>query len=70
MKNIINRILDQFNRDINLIAINQAKPLLDIEKGMKVSITCIEDLREVVLQGGLTSTEDEIHFFKYIKPNV
>jgi hypothetical protein len=70
MNLIFKKKLIQFNKDINMIVISKTKPLLDIEKGMKVSITCIEDLREVVLQGGLTSTEDEIHFFKYIKPNV
>jgi hypothetical protein len=70
MKSAFKKILDKFNDDINLIAINKVKPYIDIEKGMKISITCIQDLRELVLQGGLTSTEEEIYFFKYIKPNV
>ena len=63
-------ILEQFKKDINFIAISQAMSLLDIEKGMKISITCIHDLKEVVLRNGLSSTEEEIYFFKYIKPNV
>ncbi|MCT4646495.1 MAG: RteC domain-containing protein [Carboxylicivirga sp.] len=70
MIRVFKEILDQFNKEINLIGISKIKSMVDIEKGMKISITWIQNLREVVLQGKLTSTEEEIYFFKYIKPNV
>ena len=70
MNDLFRPIIDQFTKEISLIAINNTKSLSDIEKGMKLSISCVQDLRETVWNYGLSSTEEEIYFFKYIKPDV
>lgn len=61
-------IQEQFEEEINNIQISQPNPLPAIEKGLLISRNYINRLREHVHHGCISSAEDEIKFFKFVKP--
>jgi len=58
----------QFEKEIEVIKVNQPNPLPAIEKGLLISRNYINRLREQVNNGCITNKEDEIKFFKFVKP--
>jgi len=63
-------IMEEYKKQINTIKLNVSNPLTEIEKGIRISKTFIHRLRVSVLEGCIASKEDEIYFFKYIKPTI
>jgi hypothetical protein len=65
---LLQTIIVEFENEINKVVINNKKPLQDIEGGMKVCVRYIKMLREFIGQGILDDINEEIYFFKTIKP--
>ena len=57
-------IMEEYEKQINTIKLNEVNPLTEIEKGIRISKTFIHRLRVRVLEGCISSKEDEIYFFK------
>jgi hypothetical protein len=63
-------ILEAYVAEIKQLSIHTEKPLKELEKGITICKTYIQRLREKVLNGCIQSPEEEIYFFKYIKPSI
>lgn len=60
--------MDDYTKKIKSIDIYQEDPVIDLEKGINICKTYIQRLREKVLDGCIQTKEEEIYFFKHIKP--
>ncbi|WP_439185409.1 RteC domain-containing protein [Carboxylicivirga taeanensis] len=63
-------IMDEYSEEILSINIHTEAALKECEKGITICKTYIQHLREKVLLGCFQTQEDEIHFFKHIKPTI
>src|SRR5690606_1922391 len=64
------QILDNLDEALNAIEAETEDVLIAAEKGLELSKTTLESLRKVFLKENELLIEDEIQFFKYIKPHV
>ncbi|MBK3518248.1 hypothetical protein [Carboxylicivirga marina] len=63
-------VIEQFKIKINAIHITQPNPLPDIEKAMRLCQVYLRQLREKVYKGCIQNDEDEVFFFKTVKPTI
>ncbi len=73
MKNIdpiLQSIMDKFNNEIYNLTISDEAPLIEIERGMRISISSFQELRDIFESREIKNNENEIHFFKHVKPFV
>jgi len=73
MKKAYNDCLEiqrHFEHEIGLIKVQQPNPLPAIEKGMYITRRFTSTLREHVNNGCITNIEDEVYFFKFVKPQI
>lgn len=61
-------LMEDYNRTIKSIDINCLDPTNELERGISICKTYIQHLLEKVFKGCIQTKEDEIHFFKHIKP--
>lgn len=66
----IDIILDEFKDEITEIEKGNLNDFSTVEKCIQVSRKCIQDLRVMLRNNEFETTEDEIRFFKYSKPEV
>ncbi len=68
--NEILAIVEKFKTEINEIKNEKLSDFNSVELGIKISRKCMQELRIKVRQHEFTSNENEIHFFKHIKPSI
>lgn len=66
----INEVLANLDASLDAIESNIEDILIKAEKGIEVSKKSLKDIRKWVINHQFESKNDEIHFFKYIKPRV
>lgn len=64
------KILENLNREINTIESEIDDVLLKAEKGIKITKKALKEIRNLVVNNEFKSDQDEIHFFKHVKPRV
>jgi hypothetical protein len=64
----INKLLIELNEQLNFIDLEIDNPIKKCEKAIEVSIKSKEKLRHVIQKSNFKSEEEEIQFFKEIKP--
>ncbi|WP_430811055.1 MULTISPECIES: RteC domain-containing protein [unclassified Carboxylicivirga] len=74
MKNQLNEdckaILDEYSKEISNLNIEKDDLKTLVDNGIRICKTYLQRLRQKVMDGCIKSEEDEIYFFKYIKPTV
>lgn len=63
-----NNLLSELNEQLNFIDLEIDNQLNRCEKAIEIIIKAINNLKEIVSKTNFKSQEDEIHFFKEIKP--
>ncbi|KAB1157818.1 RteC domain-containing protein [Flavobacterium luteum] len=64
----INNLLSDLNEQLNFIDLEIDNPIKKCEKAIEISIKAFDNLKKLMLKLGFKSNEEEIHFFKEIKP--
>lgn len=64
----ISQLLSNLNEQINFIDLEIDNPIIKCEKAIEVILASIANLKKVVLKSNFKSEQEEIHFFKDIKP--
>ena len=64
----INLLLIDLNKQLNFLNYEIKDILPFCEQGILISINAIKELKEIVNDSNFASDDDEIHFFKVIKP--
>lgn len=70
MQNKINIILDQYKIDIGPVESADLNEFSNVELGINISRNCLQKLRIAIRTNEFESQEEEIDFFKNIKPYV
>lgn len=66
----ISKIVAEFERELDFVEADIDDVLIRAEQGIELSKNTLDKLRELILKDGFSSAEDEINFFKHIKPQV
>ncbi|MRT17546.1 hypothetical protein F3C99_11330 [Vitellibacter sp. q18] len=64
------QIMESFEKEVAPIQQNDPFKMEHVEKGIQHCQNCIEQLREQVINRGFKSRQDEIRFFKTLKPKL
>ncbi|WP_338378740.1 RteC domain-containing protein [uncultured Flavobacterium sp.] len=70
MKNFSEGLLASLEKQLEIIYKVDDKPIVRAKKAIKATINTFEELKTFVLKYGFKSKEEEIEFFKKIKPKV
>lgn len=65
-----NETLYKLEVQIKDLEIETDCPISRIERVIPIVIQCLSELKEFVLKNGFKNIEQEIHFFKYLKPTI
>lgn len=65
-----NNILQNFNHSIDFLESETEDILSKAEEGIKISKRALEQIRGLVIRRRFKETQDEVHFFKHIKPGI
>jgi 3-dehydroquinate dehydratase len=68
LKARINYLLSNINEQLNFIDLEIDNQIQRCEKAIEVIVKSKDNLRALVLKHNFKSREEEIHFFKEIKP--
>lgn len=68
MKNKIEVILNNLTEQLNFIDLEIDDTVLKCEKCIEIIVQALQKVKALVMKNGLKSQEDEIRFFKEIKP--
>lgn len=68
MNNQINKLLINFNEQLNFINIEIDDPIEVCEKAIAITLNSIENLKTLIQKHKFKSDNEEIIFFKEIKP--
>nr|WP_321411556.1 RteC domain-containing protein [uncultured Carboxylicivirga sp.] len=63
-------ILETFNKQIKVVNAENPSNLSEIHKGIRICQIFMQRLRLKVLNGCLETIQDEIYFFKHVKPHI
>lgn len=63
-------ILEEYENEIDQLNIETDNLKLLVETGIRICKTYLQRLRQKVMEGCIQSEEDEIYFFKFIKPTI
>ncbi len=63
-------ILKKLDFDLNFLESSSEDPLFIAEEGIKITRKALKELRAKVISNNFNSIEEEIEFFKFIKPKV
>ncbi|MFK5982238.1 MAG: RteC domain-containing protein [Flavobacteriaceae bacterium] len=66
----IKKVINQLNEDVDNIESKNSDILQRAEKGIKLTIQVLEQLRNLVIDNGFNKVSTEIEFFKNVKPQV
>ncbi len=69
MKKILN-IVQEVEDEINSVILEARYPVHQLEDAINIVLRHLNTLRKYVQENGFKSEEDEIHFFKCVKPRV
>lgn len=61
-------ILEELNNSLNFLENHSENAISKAEEGIKITKNKIEEIKKLVLQNGFQTKEEEIDFFKNIKP--
>jgi len=64
------KLISEFETKLDALESNFDDILYKAETGITHTEKCVKNLRKRVVEKGFDSTREEIHFFKYIKPQV
>ena len=64
----ITKLLSELNEQLNFIDLEIDNQLNRCEKAIEIIIKAINNLKEIISKTNFKSQEDEIHFFKEVKP--
>ena len=67
---LINELKQELEKELNTIDKEHAEQFNKAKHSIGCIINCLQEMRSVVCQKEFNSIEDEIHFFKIIKPSV
>ena len=70
MKNVSEGLLAALELQLNTIQVANEKPIAFAEKAIKATIKTFEELKTVFIKHTFNSKEEEIEFFKHIKPKL
>jgi hypothetical protein len=70
MEKFYKKTLQKLEEQINELAIELENPIIFSETVIELVIKRLAELKEFVLQRGFETTEEEIHFFKQLKPTI
>ena len=70
MNDFCKNIIRDLDDEINELSIEFNDPLTLCEKAIGLTIDKIADLKQVILKRGFKDIDEEIHFFKHLKPNI
>lgn len=70
MKRKINNIIQQFQIDLDVLESTVEDVSKKSESAIILSKTNLKNLRDIILSSSFKSPDEEIHFFKHIKPRV
>lgn len=65
-----NEILDKINTSTQTLEAEVGNVLIQAEKGIKLTKKALKEIRSVVIDYGFKTKEEEINFFKNIKPKI
>lgn len=68
MMNKVHILLNDLTEQLNFIDLEIDDAVLKCEKSIEIIIQVLQKVKSIVLRNGLQSQEEEIHFFKDIKP--
>ncbi len=68
MKTKANHLLSKLNEQLNFIELEIDNDIQRCEKAIEVTVKSKDTLRDFVVKHNFKSKEEEIHFFKEIKP--
>ena len=68
MMNKIGQVLQNLTEQLNFIDLEIDDVLLKCEKSIEIIIQALQKLKTLVLKTGFKSVDEEIHFFKEVKP--
>lgn len=66
----ISKLVTEFERELDFVETEIDDVLTRTEQGIQLSRNTLDKLREYVLENEFSNQEDEINFFKHIKPQV
>lgn len=66
----ISKLVTEFERELDFVETEIDDVLTRAEQGIQLSRDTLDKLREYVLENEFSNQEDEINFFKHIKPQV
>lgn len=70
MENYCSDKLIQLDKEINEITREYNSQILVSESAIKIIVKGLNDLKKFILEKGFTNEEEEIYFFKFLKPKI
>ena len=70
MDNHYNKVLRELECQINNMEIELDNPIELAESGISITLTHLKELKDYILKSDFDSIEEEIYFFKKLKPNI
>lgn len=68
--NTIEKILEDLDKNLEILELETDNVLYKAEKGVKLSKKALKGIRNLVINSEFKNEQEEIHFFKHIKPKV
>lgn len=70
MENFYNETFRKLKKNIGQLEIELDNPILLAEAGVDLVMNCLSDVKKFVINRGFNDEEEEIYFFKRLKPNI
>lgn len=64
----ISQLLSSLNEQLNFIDLEVDNPIKKCEKAIEIILVSIANLKKIILKTNFKSEIEEVHFFKYVKP--
>ena len=69
-KSILKKIINKLDEELTNLDSLQKSPIIYAETATGICQMALDEIRKLVIKAGFKSEQEEIHFFKHIKPKV
>lgn len=69
-KSIVDNIIEQLDEKLSQLKLEKQSVLIHEETAAGICQLALDEIRKLVIKNGFESEQEEIHFFKYVKPKV
>ena len=69
-KQILGEIIDQLDEKLLQLNLQKQSVLIHAETAAGICQLALDEIRKLIIKNGFESEQEEINFFKYIKPKV